>query len=88
MSATAPRGDQADQSDQSAPAHRPAQDQHVPAGKESTGETVSTPETDGTRIAEAGNAYMGRELDDRLQSSERVLDADQAMTDDGEQAGE
>ena len=74
--------DQADQADQAAPAHRPAQDQREPDAGHASGETVSTPDTDGARVAEAGNAYMGRELDDRLQSSERVLDADRAVADD------
>ena len=76
-----------DASDQAAPAHRPDQDQREPASKNSTGETVSTPEPDGARIAEAGNAYMGRELDDDLQSSERVLDGDRAETEDDEPTG-
>ena len=75
------------ESDQSAPAHRPARDQREPASKDSTGENVSTPEPDGARIAEAGNAYMGRDLDDRLQSSGRVLDGDAAETEDGEPTG-
>ena len=74
--------DRTDQADQSAPAHRPAQDQREPDAGQASGENVSTPDTDGARVAEAGNAYMGRELDDRLQSSGRVLDADQAVTND------
>jgi hypothetical protein len=77
-----------DASDQSAPAHRPSQDQRDPsASKESTGENVSTPDPKGARVAEAGNAYMGRELDDRLQSADRVLDGDAAETEDDEPTG-
>ena len=31
---------------------------------------------DGARVADAGNAYVGRTLDDRLKSSPRVEDGD------------
>ena len=34
------------------------------------------------RVAEAGNAYVGRQLDDRLKSSPRVEDADEAVDED------
>lgn len=37
---------------------------------------------DGARIAEAGNAYVGRELDDALKSSPRVEDGDEAVDTD------
>ena len=78
----------ADASDQSAPAHRPAQDQRLPADEASTGENVSTPDPDGERIAEAGNAYMGREMDERLQENPRELDGDRAEKEEGEETGQ
>lgn len=34
---------------------------------------------DGARVAEAGNAYVGRTLDDDLKSSPRVEDGDEAV---------
>ena len=34
---------------------------------------------DGARVAEAGNAYVGRQLADRLKSSPRVEDGDEAV---------
>ena len=37
---------------------------------------------DGARVAEAGNAYVGRTLDDRLKSSPRVEDGDEAVDED------
>lgn len=37
---------------------------------------------DDARVAEAGNAYVGRQLDDRLKSSPRVEDADEAVDED------
>lgn len=36
----------------------------------------------GARVAEAGNAYVGRELDDSLKSSPRVEDGDEAVDED------
>lgn len=41
--------------------------------REDTPQTeVSTHETDGARIAEAGHGYVGRQMDDDLKSSPRV----------------
>ena len=40
--------------------------------KTASDEPGSAPEMDGDRIAEAGNAYVGRTMDDRLKSSPRV----------------
>lgn len=37
---------------------------------------------DGARVAEAGNAYVGREMDDDLKSSPRVEDGDEAVDED------
>lgn len=37
---------------------------------------------DGARVAEAGNAYVGRQLDDALKSSPRVEDGDAAVDED------
>ena len=34
---------------------------------------------DGARVAEAGNAYIGRQLDDALKSSPRLEDGDAAV---------
>lgn len=55
---------------------RPDQDQHedaVDAAAEAdSDEPGSAPEVDGDRVAEAGNAYTGRTMDDDLKSSPRV----------------
>ncbi|PAP76263.1 hypothetical protein [Rubrivirga marina] len=37
---------------------------------------------EGARVAEAGNAYVGREMDDSLKSSPRVEDGDEAVDED------
>ena len=37
---------------------------------------------EGARVAEAGNAYVGRQMDDRLKSSPRVEDGDEAVDED------
>ena len=37
---------------------------------------------DGARVAEAGNAYTGRTMDDDLKSSPRVTDGDEAVDED------
>ena len=49
---------------------------------EETVTTVRTPEPEGDRVAEAGNAYTGRQMDDKLKANPRVEDADRAQTDD------
>ena len=33
---------------------------------------VATPDTDGARVAEAGNGYVGRMMDDSLKTNPRV----------------
>lgn len=43
---------------------------------------VSGEVEDGARVAEAGNAYVGRMLDDDLKSSPRVEDGDEAVDTD------
>ncbi len=37
---------------------------------------------EGARVAEAGNAYVGRMMDDSLKSSPRVEDGDEAVDED------
>lgn len=37
---------------------------------------------DGARVAEAGNAYVGRQLDDDLKANPRVEDGDEAVDED------
>lgn len=60
--------------DASNPGTEPEQDQHSAAidAEDTTTTTVSTHETDEPRTAEAGNAYVGRTMDDALKSSPRV----------------
>ncbi|HEX9950546.1 MAG TPA: hypothetical protein VGB53_02165 [Rubricoccaceae bacterium] len=53
----------------------PAQNQQsdaIDAADTSSGSTVSTPDTDGARVAEAGNGYVGRTMDDSLKTNPRV----------------
>ena len=52
----------------------PEQDQHSDAidAAGTTQSTVSTPETDGARVAEAGHGYVGRTMDDALKTTPRV----------------
>ena len=52
--------------------HAPEQDQTSDAIDDAQTNTVSTPEPDGKRVAEAGNAYVGRQMDDRLKANPRV----------------
>ena len=40
---------------------------------------AATEVEDGARVAEAGNAYVGRTLDDRLKTAPRVEDGDAAV---------
>ena len=46
------------------------------------GAPAATEVEDGARVAEAGNAYVGRTLDDALKSSPRVEDGDEAVDED------
>ena len=52
----------------------PEQDQQSDAidAARTTSETVSTPETDGARVAEAGHGYVGRMMDDDLKTTPRL----------------
>ncbi len=50
----------------------PEQDQTDDAITDVSKTTVSTPEPDGKRVAEAGNAYVGRMMDDDLKTTPRV----------------
>ena len=59
-------------------ARRPAQDQ----GEADPDASAAAEVEDGARVAEAGNAYVGRELDDDLKSSPRVEDGDEAVDED------
>lgn len=59
------------------PPHQPEQDQDSDAVDEVTAtesdEPGSAPEVgEGARVAEAGHAYTGRQMDDELKSSPRV----------------
>ncbi len=64
-----PRRPEADQSDDAIEPDRDA----APAAAEVE---------DGARVAEAGNAYVGRTMDDALKSSPRVEDGDRAVDHD------
>ncbi len=54
--------------------HAPEQDQTSPAIDAAgvTQTTVSTPDTDGARVSEAGHGYVGRTMDDDLKANPRV----------------
>lgn len=67
--------------------HRPEQDQSDDAVTEAAAsdsdEPGSAPDVDeGARVAEAGNAYTGRMMDDRLKSSPRVDDPGEGVEDE------
>lgn len=64
--------DRAPEQDQDSPAIDPDRDA-APAAQQPP---------DGARVAEAGNAYVGRGLDDRLKSSPRVENGDEAVDHD------
>lgn len=61
--------------------HAPEQDQSSDAIDDTSQNVVSTPEPQGKRVAEAGNAYVGRQMDDRLKANPRV-EGDGAVDDD------
>lgn len=50
----------------------PEQDQHSDAIDDVSKNTVSTPEPEGERVAEAGNAYVGRQMSDDMKANPRV----------------
>lgn len=59
----------------------PEQDQDSPAiepDRDAAPAANEMPDGD-ARVAEAGNAYVGRQLDDRLKANPRVEDADEAI---------
>ena len=66
----------------------PEQDQHSDAidAEGTTRSTVSTPETDGARVSEAGHGYVGRTMDDRLKANPRVRGDGEADAADGDAA--
>ena len=56
------------------PPRPPEQDQHSDAIDAAgvTQSTVSTPETEGARVSEAGHGYVGRMMDDAIKTNPRV----------------
>lgn len=63
--------------------HRPEQDQSATDAMDTDDAAPAASEVDdGARVAEAGNAYVGRTLDDDLKSSPRVEDGDEAVDED------
>lgn len=48
--------------------------------------TVDTPEPEGERLGEAGNAYVGRTASDAVTTHPRVLDADRVLDDAEDEA--
>lgn len=65
-------------------AREPEVDQHdadADAGNDAAPAATEVEDGD-ARTAEAGNAYVGRQMDDRLKSSPRVEDADEAVDED------
>lgn len=50
---------------------------------------AAAPEVDeGARVAEAGNAYVGRQMDDDLKTNPRLEDGDEAVDEDPSTAGD
>ena len=64
--------DSLDQGQAPPPAARPEQPQHPGADAPAPSTEVSTHAPEQPRTGEAGNAYMGRGLDDDLQTTPRV----------------
>ena len=64
--------------------HAPDQDQSATPEMDTDRDAAPAAQTveDGARVAEAGNAYVGREMDDALKSSPRVEDRDEAVDED------
>ena len=67
-------------SDSEAEPQPPDQDQELPPAADADAEGAEV--EDGARVAEAGNAYVGRQLDDRLKTAPRVEDGDEAVDED------
>jgi len=57
-----------------------------PADPEDRGDPSAVEVPDGARVAEAGNAYVGRMMDDDLKTTPRVEDGDAAVDESGESA--
>ena len=71
------------QDDRAPDARRPESDQHAEGVDLERDAAPAAQEVErGARTAEAGNAYVGRGLDDRLKSSPRVEDGDEAVDED------
>lgn len=69
--------------------HAPEQDQSDDAIAPDRDAAPAAAEVeDGARVAEAGNAYVGRQLDDDLKTSPRVEDGDAAVDEDPTTAGD
>ncbi len=63
--------------------HAPEQDQDDDAIEPDRDAAPAAQEVeDGARVAEAGNAYVGRTMSDRLKSAPRVEDGDEAVDED------
>ncbi len=72
-----------------APATPDAPEISQQADVDTDGGTPSAPDVEeGARVAEAGNAYVGREMDDRLKSSPRLEDGDEAVDEDPSTPGD
>jgi hypothetical protein len=66
--------------------HAPEQAQELPPEAEVTSENVQTPAPEEPRLGEAGSAYTGRQLDDRLKANPREDDAGRVQASDEEGA--
>ena len=62
--------------------------QEAEADTTSEGAPAATEVEDGARVAEAGNAYVGRQMADRLKSAPRVEDRDEAVDEDPSTPGD
>ena len=64
--------------------HAPESDQQAEGDMDTSddGAPAASEVDEGARVAEAGNAYVGRTLDDSLKSSPRVEDGDEAVDED------
>lgn len=58
------------------------------SGTSDRGAPAAVEVEDGARVAEAGNAYVGRQMDDRLKSGPRVEDGDEAVDEDPSTPGD
>jgi hypothetical protein len=74
---------------QAPPAAAPVEQEQEAAGEGGEPRTteVRTPEPDGARLGEAGNAYTGRQMDDDLKTTPRTDDAGDAAGDGTDDEG-